>query len=113
MNLTNHARQELDLAGLTSPASDYDGMIGESVLALVALFASQGHSGMSARLTLDAFDKVARYKTLTSISNLDSDWVHVSDNMWQNKRRGSSFSRDGGETWYDIDDPSLSFGDIW
>lgn len=113
MNLTEHAQRELGLAGLFDKDSDYSGMIADSVLALVKLFASQRHSGASAMLTLDTFDMVARFKPLTPISDLCSDWVHVSDNLWQNKRRSSTFSRNGGETWYDIDDPSLDHGDTW
>jgi hypothetical protein len=37
----------------------------------------------------------------------------VADEMWQNRRRSTTFSRDGGRTWYDIDDPSLDNGDTW
>lgn len=44
--------------GFYAPDSDFDGMIGKAVEALSETFASQGHSGMSAALTLDVFNKL-------------------------------------------------------
>lgn len=114
-NLVKHAKYELELAGLFDKDSDYNGMIGEAVLELVKAFAKQGHSGFSANWTLDIFDKVARFKPLTPIGKSKDEWLDQSEAsgepMWQNKRRGSTFSRDGGKTWYDIDDPKLNKGD--
>lgn len=116
-NLVKHAQEELKLAGLFDKDSDYDGMIGEAVLELVKVFSKQGHSGFSASWTLDVFNKVANYKPLTPIGKSKDEWMNVSDMstdpMWQNKRRGTTFSRDGGKTWYDIDDPKLNNGDTW
>lgn len=116
-NLVKHAKEELKLAGLFDKDSDYDGMLGEAVLELVKVFAKQGHSGFSANWTLDVFDKVARYKPLTAIGTTKDEWMNVSDMSteptWQNRRRSSTFSRDGGKTWYDIDDPKLNNGDVW
>lgn len=116
-NLVKHAKKELKMAGLFDKDSDYDGMLGEAVLELVKVFAKQGHSGFSANWTLDVFDKVARYKPLTPIGTTKDEWMDVSDMstdpMWQNTRRGTTFSRDAGKTWYDIDDPKLNNGDTW
>lgn len=109
-NLANHAIDELQRAGLYDADSDYGGMIGQAVQALVELFASQGHSGMSAHIVLDVFNRVARFKTLTPITSDPSEWMDVADMMpngdpplWQNKRQSSCFSNDGGRTYYDID----------
>lgn len=116
-NLVKHAKKELELAGLFDKDSDYDGMLGDAVLELVKVFSKQGHSGFSAHLTLDLFNKVAQYKPLTEIGTTEDEWQNVSDKagqeMWQNRRRGTTFSRDGGKTWYDIDDESLNNGDVW
>ena len=116
-NLIDYAKNELQLAGLFGKDSDYDGMLGEAVLELVKVFAKQGHSGFSANWTLDVFDKVARYKPLTAIGKSKDEWIDQSEAsgrpMWQNKRRSTTFSRDGGKTWYDIDDSSLNNGDTW
>lgn len=116
-NLVKHAQKELKLAGLFDKDSDYDGMLGEAVLELVKVFSKQGHSGFSAHQTLKIFNIVADYKPLTPIGSTKDEWMNISDMssepMWQNKRRGTTFSRDGGKTWYDIDDPKLNNGDTW
>lgn len=116
-NLVKHAKKELELAGLFDKDSDYDGMLGMAVLELVKVFAKQGHSGFSANWTLEVFDKVARFKPLTPIGKSKDEWMNVSDSSteptWQNTRRSTTFSRDGGKTWYDIDDASLNNGDVW
>lgn len=116
-NLVKHAEYELKLAGLFDKDSDYDGMLGEAVLELVKVFAKQGHSGFSAHQTLSMFNEVANFKNLTPIGKSKDEWMNISDmsdsEMWQNKRRGTTFSRDGGKTWYDIDDPKLNNGDTW
>lgn len=118
-NLEDHAKRELELAGLFDKDSDYDGMLGEAVLELVKVFAKQGHSGFSAAMTLKLFNEVANFKPLTPIGKSKDEWMDVAEmtadgkGMWQNLRRSTTFSRDGGKTWYDIDDPSLNNGDVW
>lgn len=116
-NLVKHAEKELKLAGLFDKDSDYDGMLGKAVLELVKVFAKQGHSGFSANLTLQIFNEVASYKPLTPIGRSKDEWMNVSEQsgyeMWQNTRRSTTFSRNGGKTWYDIDDPKLNNGDDW
>lgn len=115
--VTDHAKYELELAGLFDDDSDYGGALGKSVMELVKVFAEQGHSGFSAHQTLLLFNEVANYKPLSPIGVSADEWINVSEMsnepMWQNKRRGSTFSRDGGKTWYDIDDPALNNGDTW
>lgn len=109
MSLVQHAEAELRRAGLFSSDSDYGGMIGEAVLELVRKFAEQGHSGASAMQTLVIFDQVARFKPLTPITSDPSEWTDVSEMsgrpMWQSTRKPSTFSTDGGKTWYDLDEP--------
>jgi hypothetical protein len=74
------------------------------------VFAKQGHSGGSAQLTLDAFNEVARYKTLTPLKNpMDTgEFMEVGlavegCSVLQSTRKSTVFSRDGGKTWYDLD----------
>ena len=116
-NLTDHAKYELELAGMFDKDSDYEGMLGTAVMELVEVFAKQGHSGFSAHRTLAIFNEVANFKPLAPIGKSPDEWVDQSEAsgepMWQNKRRGSTFSRDGGKTWYDIDYPKLNNGDTW
>lgn len=103
--LIEFAKQELSIAGLLDKDSDYDGMVGEAVLKLVEVFAEQGHSGFSAAMTLDVFNKVASYQNLTPITSKPEEWFQYDDSveMWQSKRNPSVFSKDGGRTWYDLE----------
>lgn len=103
MSLVEHAESELRLAGLFDKNSDYEGMIAESVMELIKVFAAQGHSGCSAMLTLSAFNTCARFRPLTPITSDPSQWNEVGRGLWQSRRCASIFSRDGGETSYDID----------
>jgi len=110
MNLVTHAEAELQRAGLFDKDSDYNGMLGNSVLELMKIFSKQGHSGFSAMLTLQIFNKVANWKSLTPITNDPKEWNDVSNmsgrknTMWQNTRQSDCFSTDGGETYYSLDD---------
>lgn len=107
-NLVRHARDELARAGLFDIDSDYGGMLGDAALAIVTLFAEQGHSGMSAALTTDIATRLMQFQTLTPITSDPDEWMNVSDvsgvPMWQSKRDPSFFSTDGGSTWYSLND---------
>lgn len=109
-NLTIHARNEMQRAGLFDKDADYNGLIAEAVIELIQKFAAQGHSGESAMQTLHLFDKLARFDVLTPVTSDPEEWVNVSEfggpnskSVWQNRRKSSVFSNDGGQTWYDID----------
>lgn len=56
--LRQYVRDVVRCAGLDRPGSDYDGMLGRAVIRMVDGFASEGHSGMSARLTREIFNRV-------------------------------------------------------
>ena len=64
MTLTEFAEAELRRVGLFDEDSDYNGMLGEAVMELIRTFAKQGHSGCSAGITADLFNRVVRYKPL-------------------------------------------------
>lgn len=116
-NLINHAKYELDKAGMFDSDADYGGALAGAVMELIKVFADQHHSGMSAQMTIHLFTELASFRPLTPITSDPEEWGHVADTnegpLWQNKRRGTSFSRDGGKTWYDIEDESLNNGDAW
>ena len=104
MSLVAHAKRELDLEGLFDRDADYGGMVGKAVLELVETFAKQGHSGFSAGMVLELFNKVASFKPLSKLSSDPEEWEDRSEisnaPMWQNMRDPRVFSKDGGETWY-------------
>lgn len=79
-------------------------MLGKAVMELVETFAKQGHSGMSASLTLWAFGKVAKFDVLDPLTFEDDQWTKHDDKTWQHKRQGSVFSSDQGQTWYDLNE---------
>jgi hypothetical protein len=119
-NLEIHAQEELKRAGLFDKDSDYGGMLGESTMKLIKVFADEGHSGFSAHMQIEIFSRLAAFKTLTPLTNDPSEWVNVSGYgskdsapLWQNKRDGSYFSNDGGITGYSVDDKErkiITFG---
>lgn len=63
-NLIDHANKELTRVGLFDKDSDYDGMLGDAALELITVFANQGHSGVSAEMTIQLFEKLARFKEI-------------------------------------------------
>lgn len=107
--LVEHAKRELELAGLFDKDSDYNGGIGEAALEIMEVFAKQGHSGASAAMTISVVEDLMRFKPLTPLTSNADEWFDVSEMsgepMWQSKRQPSCFSKDGGKTWYDLDAP--------
>lgn len=111
MGLLEHARYELNLIDCGEPEKS-------SLIAAVGGFASGHWSGGGVEWGIETLTRLLRYKPLTSITSEPSEWLNVSEHaasgsLWQSKRRPSSFSRDGGHTWYDIDDATLNNGDTW
>lgn len=107
--LVIHAQRELTLAGLFDEDADYGPGVGDAVLELVKVLASQGHSGGSHHVTMAAFNEVANFRTLTPVTNDPDEWMRVNPDeetvgIWQNRRQGSIFSNDGGKTYYDLDE---------
>lgn len=110
-NLVRHAEYELRRAGFYDKDSDYGGMIGKSVMKMVRVLSTEGHSGMSHIITMAVFNRVANFKTLADLTNDPEEWMDVSGygapgsaKCWQSRRQSSCFSNDGGKTYYDIDD---------
>jgi hypothetical protein len=112
MNLTEYAQAELERAELFDPDSDYGGMLGKAAMEIVEVFATQGHSGLSARLTVEILERLLCYEPLTPLTYEPDEWIDVSEisgaPMWQNRRKFTVFSRDGGLTHYDLHEPRQS-----
>ncbi len=101
-NLLFHAYREFELAGYFKESFNDDGsvdqlgremnhMMANNVLGLIALFSSQGHSGMSASHCIDLFKTLASFSILTPLSGNDDEWNEADSNMYQNKRISSIF----------------------
>jgi hypothetical protein len=106
MGLIDHAKTELEIAGLFDKDSVYDGALGESVMELIQVFSKQGHSGMSAPLVANLFHKLATYQPLGPITGKDEEWGDVRDlgdgKPWYQNKRCSAIFKDGkdGKPYY-------------
>lgn len=126
-NLVAHAKRELELAGWFDETENPDSIdlmakkIGEATLELVELFASQGHSGMSAQQVITLLKELLQFRTLskndhslyvdrTSISFSEEE-IAAGNTLWQCVRDPRFFSKDQGKTWYSIDYVDGAFTD--
>lgn len=71
----------------------YLSMCADSAKELALLFEKQGHSGMSASITLDIFNNLAQWKPLSPITGEESEWIKLDKdrNELQNGRLTSLF----------------------
>jgi hypothetical protein len=102
--LVEHAVRELELCGQTAESPAY----AQSLIAAIAAFASYGHSGGSAMVAIEQLHTLLRWRTLSPLTSDPDEWEDRSgisnSPMWQNRRDSAAFSRDGGQTWYFVDD---------
>lgn len=116
-------RYELEKAGFTleeppinlqkteDTLEDYAQYIGKCVWDICKLFASQEHSGFSAKITLDLVKRVLiDEQPLTPLTNDPNEWEDISaqegeEGHFQSKRRFSCFSDDNLKTYYDNEAP--------
>lgn len=103
MSLVEHARRELELCGQFKEDPGYS----SSIVAAVAAFASYGHSGGSAGIAIHQLHTLLQFRTLSPLTSDPEEWFDHSDisgaPLWQNKRDPAAMSRDGGKTWYFVD----------
>lgn len=110
---------ELKLAGYklepideNDPSDEkYVQRIGNCVYEICKLFAEQGHSGLSANITLQLLDELlVKGNTLSSLTNNPEEWMDVTEmsgyKLHQSKRKFSCFSDDNLNTYYDTNDES-------
>jgi hypothetical protein len=108
---------ELKLAGYklepideNDPSDEkYVQRIGNCVYEICKLFAEQGHSGLSASITLQLLDELlVKGNTLSSLTNNPDEWMDVTEmsgyKLHQSKRKFSCFSDDNLNTYYDTND---------
>lgn len=93
-NLMTHARNELQGCGYKLDGTDepYNKAAVDAILALIALFSEQGHSGFSGTYCINAFKTLANFEPLGPLTGADAEWCEVQDGtMWQNRRCGHVF----------------------
>jgi hypothetical protein len=94
-SLVDHAKRELEAAGYFDKASDYNGMLGKDVLKLIKVFSDQGHSGFSAGIVSNLFNKLSRFQPLLPLTGKDDEWVEVDNGVFQNNRASHVFKENG------------------
>ena len=104
-SLVEHARSELDRSGQYAENPAY----AQSIIAAVAAFASYGgHTGGSAEIAVEQLVTLLQGRTLSPLTSDPDEWEDRSDisssPLWQNRRDPAAMSRDGGQTWYFVDD---------
>ena len=100
-----------ELARITKDGDGLQDAINKNVLDIVELFASQGHSEISAGYVMSVLERLLRFKPLTPLTGEDDEWTEVSDKMgqgcFQNKRCSSVFKTTDAQgntiEVYDID----------
>lgn len=100
-NLIDHAKRELEASGLYDPESEYHGAIPADVLALVALFEEQGHSGGSAALVGSLFNRLRRFLPIAPLTGEPHEWCEVAPGVEQNRRCGAVFRENGAAHYLD------------
>lgn len=104
MTLVEHARHELELCGQYAEDPEYS----ESIISAVEAFASYGHSGGSAMIAREQLHALLGFKALSPLTSDPAEWIDQSEAsgtpMWQNRRDPAVFSKDGGVTWYSLDE---------
>lgn len=117
MSLLEHAKRELKIAGYDisdkgcemhydkEPFTGYVNSCARNAYELIETLSKAGYSGMSIGITLDIFNKLAKWETLTPLTNNPDEWVKLEgceDGDWQSKRNPSCFTRDF-KTYHDIE----------
>lgn len=114
-HLIDHAKHELAL--VKADGTDYGDMLPHAVLELIEVFSNQGHSGMSAKIVIYLFAKLASFEVLSPLTGSDDEWTELADGLYQNKRcshvfkennqaydsEGKVFEESDGSRWFRSD----------
>lgn len=111
-NLVDYAKKEVDLARANG-IDEYTDEVLKDVLELVEVFSKQGHSGLSANMTLSYFSRLADFKPIRALTGDESEWGTEASES-QNNRAYQVFRRDDG-TAFDVNAKTFSDdgGDSW
>jgi hypothetical protein len=100
-NLVKHARRELALLRSGEP-DDMQDAIERHIFKMLREFSKEGHSGFSAKYTINLLEKLLRFEPVTPLTGSDDEWMEVGDGCFQNRRCGHVFKGEDGRA-YDID----------
>lgn len=103
-NLVDHARVELGLIG-------EDPETIEGYLKVIQAFVDMGHSGGSAMVAIPVIHQLLQFNNLKPLTTDPEEWFEHPEmagdgkSLWQNKRNGAAFSKNGGVTYSLVDEP--------
>lgn len=90
-NTLRHAETEL------LPSDDpMDRLMRQSLLELVFVFGTQGHSGFSAAVATGLLGQLLRFQPIRPLTGDSDEWNEVADGMYQNRRCSHVFKDAGG-----------------
>ena len=95
MSIINHAKNELNIIGLSKSENEMDVEMANHILHMVEEFSKEGHSGYSASYAISILEKLLRFEPLTPLTGEDSEWIEVSTGLYQNNRCGHVFKENG------------------
>lgn len=94
-----HAERELAIVSGTDK-DELQSMMNKSILEIVAVFSTQGHSGSTAPYAISVIEKLLGHKPLLPLFGTEDEWVDVGHGLYQNNRLSTVFKKDG--VAYDI-----------
>lgn len=109
-NMVEHAKRELSMI-------NEDPEFVEAYLKIVEIFAGMGHSGGSASIAIPTITALLEQQNLSPLTDNPEEWqfhdgtVWPPDGIWQNKRNGEAFSKDGGKTYYVLSEGPEAYGE--
>lgn len=102
-NLVEHAKRELEALGQTKE----DPAFAASIIKAVEGFVTYGHSGGSHSVAVAMLTELLNFHNIAPLTDDPDEWYHHGEDVWgepggiwQNKRNGEAFSKDGGKTYY-------------
>jgi hypothetical protein len=98
MTLVEHARRELERIGEEPETIDW-------YCRVIAEFASFGHSGGSASVTIPVLHELLQFRPLSPLTDDAAEWIDQTEACggtptWQSRRDSTAFSADGGRTYW-------------
>ena len=88
-NLFGHAERELPAAN----GDEMQALMNAQLKEMLLVFSTHGHSGFSASWARACLGKLLAYEPLGPLTGEPSEWVEVSDGVFQNKRASHVFKQ--------------------
>lgn len=96
-NLVEHAKRELAL-------TEEDPEFIKGIIKIVEIFSKMNHSGSSAAHAIVVINELLTFSNLTFLTNNPDEWTNHGNEVWQSKRNSEMFSRDGGRSYYSVNE---------